>query len=103
VLANAKDVFEKMRRGAEKFDFHISEVDLYRKAVDIEAAAKKLYLQKAQEVEDPGQKEIFTKLAEEEDKHLRLVQGLCDFVSAPDTFLENAEFSHFDDYVEGEF
>lgn len=102
-LAGAKEVFEKMSRGAEKFDFHISEIDLYRKARDIEAASKKFYLEKAQEVEDPGQRKIFAKLAEEEDKHLRLVQGLCDFVSKPETFLENAEFSHFDDYVEGEF
>ncbi|MHC4519325.1 MAG: ferritin-like domain-containing protein [Planctomycetota bacterium] len=102
-LAGAKEVFEKMRRGAEKFDFHISEVDLYRKARDIEAEGKKFYLQKVQEVEDPGQKEILKKLAEEEDKHLMLVQSLCDFVSTPETFLENAEFSHFDDYVDGEF
>lgn len=102
-LAGAKEVFEKMRRGAEQFDFDISEVDLYRKACDIEAKAKKFYLQKVQEVEDPGHKEILQKLADEEDKHLMLVQGLCDFVSAPETFLENAEFSHFDDYVEGEF
>ena len=103
VLAGAKEVFEKMRRSAEKFSFDISEVDLYRKACDIEAEAKKFYQQKAQEVDDPGQKEILNKLAAEEDKHLMIMQGLCDFVSKPETYLENAEFSHFDDYVEGEF
>jgi rubrerythrin len=102
-LAGAKEVFEKMRRGAEKFSFDISEVDLYRKARDMEAEAKKFYLAKAEEVEDPNQKEILGKLAAEEDKHLMIVQGLCDFVSKPETYLEDAEFSHFDDYVEGEF
>ena len=101
VLQNAKAVFEKMDKGAETFSFDASEVDLYRKACDIEAESKRYYLEKAEEVTDAGQKELFRKLAEEENKHLMLVQGLCDFVAKPETFLEDAEFNHFDDYVEG--
>ena len=103
VLAGARAIFDKMRGSAETFDFHTSEVDLYKKARDIEAESKKYYLQKAEEAQDHRQKEAFKKLAEEENKHLVLVQGLYDFVSMPETYLENAEFSHFDDYVEGEF
>jgi rubrerythrin len=102
-LAGARAIFERMRGAAEDFDFHISEVDLYRRARDIEAESKKYYLQKAEEVQDDRQREAFKKLAAEENKHLLLVQGLCDFVSAPETYLEDAEFSHFDDYVEGAF
>ena len=103
VLANAKEVFEKMRGSAEKFDFDISEADLYRKACDIEEESKAFYLEKAEEVEDPNQKQIFRRLAEEENKHLFLVQQICDFVSRPETYLEDAEFYHFDDYVGGQF
>ena len=103
VLNNAKAVFEKMRGSAEKFDFSISEVDLYRKACDIEQESKKYYLEKAREVQDDGQRKIFQKLAEEENKHLVLVQSICDFVSRPETYLEDAEFYHFDDYAEDEF
>ncbi len=103
VLAGARAIFERMRGSAEKFDFEISEVDLYRKVRDIEAEAKKYYLQKAEEVQDPDQREAFRKLAAEENKHLVLIQTLCDFVATPETYLENAEFSHLDDYVEGEY
>ena len=103
VLKDAKDVFEKMKRGVDTFSFDTSEVDLYRKACDIEASSKKYYLEKAEEVENPGHKELFLKLAEEENKHLVLVQSLCDFVAKPETFLENAEFTHLADYVEGQF
>jgi len=103
VLANAREIFETMRSAAEKFDFDTSEVDLYRKACDIEDESKKYYLEKAQEVQDDGQKKILEKLAAEEDKHLVLVQSLCDFVSRPETYLEDAEFYHFDDYAEDEF
>jgi rubrerythrin len=103
VLKDAKAVFEKMERGVDTFSFDTSEVDLYRKACDIEASSKKYYLEKAEEVENPGHKELFLKLAEEENKHLVLVQSLCDFVAKPETFLENAEFTHLADYVEGQF
>jgi rubrerythrin len=103
VLATAREVFEKMRAAGEKFDFHISEADLYRKAAKIEEESKKFYEQKAQEATDPAQKKIFEKLAIEEDKHLYLVDRLASFVSRPETFLENAEMYHFNDYVGGEF
>lgn len=103
VLQNATEIFTKMKASAEKFSFDISEVDLYQKACDIEAASKQYYLDKAEEVDDADQKAVFLKLAEEENKHLVLVQRLRDFVAQPQTFLEDAEFYHFDDYVEGQF
>ncbi|MBN1360863.1 MAG: ferritin family protein [Sedimentisphaerales bacterium] len=103
VLANAAKIFAKMREAADKFDFDVSEADLYHKACDIEKESKKYYLQKAEEVGDAGQKDIFKKLAEEENKHLLLVERIGDFVARPETFLENAEMYHFDDYVEGQF
>jgi rubrerythrin len=103
ILGNARKVFEKMRAAAEKFDFHMGEADLYRKAVKIEEESKRFYEEKAREATDPEQKKILQKLAAEEDKHLLLVDNLRTFVSRPETYLENAEFVHFDDYVEGEF
>jgi rubrerythrin len=103
VLADAERAFEKMRVSAEKFRFDISEAELYRKACDIERESKRYYLQKTREVEDQAQKDIFLRLAEDENKHLLLVERLCDFVARPQTFLENAEMYHFDDYVEGVF
>jgi len=103
ILANAKEIFEKMKASAERFDFHVSEAELYRKARDIEEQSKKFYLEKADEVEDPAQKKIFKKLAEEEDRHVVLMEALTNFVSRPQTYLEDAEFYHFDDYVDGNF
>lgn len=103
LLSNAQEVFEKMRAAGEKFDFQISEAELYGKAVKIEEESKKFYDQKAEEATDPAQKKIFEKLAHEEDKHLFLVDRLRSFVARPETFLENAEMYHFNDYVGGEF
>jgi rubrerythrin len=103
VLKDAKAIFAKMKKDAERFSFDISEVDLYRKACDIEAESKKYYLQKAGEVADPAQEKVLRRLADEENKHLVLVQSLSDFVARPETYLEDAEFDHLDGYVDGDF
>lgn len=101
VLGNARQIFEKMRQSAESFSFDITELELYEKACDIEKESRRFYLEKSNEVTDTSQKEIFKRLADEEQKHLALVQSICDFVAKPQWFLENAEMYHFDDYVEG--
>ncbi len=103
VLKNAQEIFTKMKDSVEKFDFDVSEANLYRKASEIEKQSRDFYLQKADEAEDEGQKAVFKQLAAEEEKHLLLVQRIGDFVARPETFLENAEMYHFDDYVGGEF
>jgi rubrerythrin len=56
------------------------------------------YLEKADQVEDPRQKEIFKNLAAEEKKHYFLLDNIVDFLSRPDQWLENAEFCHLEDY-----
>jgi rubrerythrin len=90
-----------MRESAENFKFDISEPELYKKACDIERQSKKFYLQKSEEVQDQRQKEIFRKLANEEQKHYLIIDSICDFAARPQWFLENAEMYRFDDYVEG--
>jgi len=81
----------------------VSELQLYQKARDIEQQSRQFYIEKAEEIEDRCQKGIFRKLADEEQKQLILLENICDFISKPQSYLENAEFHHIDDYVEGIF
>jgi len=97
VLSDAKGVFAKMRESAQDFDFDVSQTELYRKAQKIEKQSQDFYLEKANEVEKT-QKEIFLRLAEQEKKHYFLLENIIDFVSKPETWLENAEFHHLDEY-----
>lgn len=97
LLSNAKAVFQKMVEN-QRFNFTMNQLELYSKAQDIEAKSKSFYLEKADEVEDDVQKEIFRKLANEEDKHYFLLQNIIDFVSRPKNWLENAEWYHLEEY-----
>jgi rubrerythrin len=97
VLSDAKSVFAKMRESAQSFNFNISQTDLYKKALKIEEQSRDFYLEKADEVAE-SQKEIFLKLADEEKKHYFLLENIIEFVSRPQTWLENAEFYHLEEY-----
>ena len=98
VLENAKNIFAEMKEKNEEIDFPTSSIDLYKKAQEIEEKSRNFYLDKSKEIEDPGQKELFLKLAEEEKKHYFLLENIIEFVSRPQTWLENAEFNHLEEY-----
>jgi len=98
LLTDAKGVFRDMKGSKDKFDFSDSEIETYRKAQDIEKQSRDFYLQKASELQDNNQKRIFEQLAEEEKKHFFLLDNIIEFVSRPETWLENAEFHHLEEY-----
>ena len=98
LLTNAKTIFAKMRQSREKFKFGDTQIDLYKKAQDIERDSRAFYRQKAKESENPAHKAIFNNLAEEENKHYFLLENIIEFVSRPQTWLENAEFHHLEQY-----
>ncbi len=98
ILTDAKNIFARMKDSGESFDFDAEQSDLYRKAQDIEKKTQDFYQAKADEVEQEYQREIFLRLAEEENKHYFLLENIIEFVSRPQTWLENAEFYHLDQY-----
>ncbi len=98
LLADAKAVFVKMREAVDKFNLNISELELYKKAQEIEKQARSFYLEKAEETADETQRNIFLMLANEEKKHYFLLDNIIDFASRPEMWLENAEFVHLEEY-----
>jgi rubrerythrin len=98
VLSDAKEIFADMRNSAEKFDFNINQLELYKKAKDIEKQSREFYLEKKEQLGSADQKEIFQKLANHEQKHFILLENILDFLSAPQAWLENAEWYHLDEY-----
>ncbi|MBU1076051.1 MAG: ferritin family protein [Spirochaetes bacterium] len=98
VLANAKLVFAKMKQSMQDFDPQIGQVELYERALEFEKTSEDFYMDKAEEVTDEKQKELFIRIAEEEIKHYFLIENIIDFVRKPDTWIEDAEFNHLDEY-----
>jgi rubrerythrin len=98
ILARAKNIFAKIKKSDEGLDFASGQIGLYRKAQDIEKKSEQFYREKVSKVTEEYQKEIFLQLAEEENKHYFLLENIIQFVSRPQTWVENAEFYHLDEY-----
>jgi rubrerythrin len=98
VLTNAKNVFAEMREKQQDFDFDLSEVELYKTAVEVEMKSAAFYKEKAEEMDNPEAKETFLKIAGDELKHQFLLENMIDFLSRPTRWVEDAEFNHLEDY-----
>ncbi len=96
ILNDVKNVFIQMRE-KKQFEADASQIELYKKAQDIEKQSRDFYLDKAEEVV-PEQKKIFLKIAEEEKRHYLILENIIRFVSQPDIWLENPEWYHLEDY-----
>ncbi|MHC4270265.1 MAG: ferritin-like domain-containing protein [Planctomycetota bacterium] len=93
VLTKVKNIFMKMKEEKE-IDVDASQVEFYKKALEVETNSEKFYLERADEEKDPHRKEIFLKLADEEKSHCVLLENIVNFVSQPDNWLENSEWYH---------
>jgi hypothetical protein len=96
VLTKIKNVFSKMKEEKE-IDVDVSQVEFYKKALEIEADSEKFYLERADEEKDPHRKEIFLTLANEEKGHCILLENLVNLVSQPDSWIENSEWYDIDE------
>ncbi len=96
VLTNVKNIFKKMKEEKD-IDFDVSQLEFYKKALEVETDSKKFYLERADEEKDPHRKEIFLALAQEEKNHCILLENMVNLVSQPDTWLENPEWYHIDE------
>ncbi|MEW6519148.1 MAG: ferritin family protein [Thermodesulfobacteriota bacterium] len=101
VLENVRNIFVEMKKNKEELHIDTTEeVQKYRKARDIEDQSQKFYQEKAGETKDEGERRIFLRLAAEEERHLRIMENIVEFVSRPEPgrWLENAEWHHLDEY-----
>jgi len=97
ILSGVKNVFEKMKEENDT-NVNMAETEWYKKAQEIEKASRDFYLKEAGEVERADQKETFLRIAEEEKRHYLILEKIIDFVSRPQTWLEDAEWYHLEEY-----
>ena len=98
ILDDAKSIFIQMKEKGEDFDSDLEQIELYKKAQEIEKQSQQFYQGKANEVDKDIQKQLFKQLAKEEEKHYFLLDNMIEFVSRPKQWLENAEWYHLDEY-----
>ena len=97
LLSEVKSIFADMNTADVELS-ELSTLKMYETALDFEKKSMDFYLDLAQKENDDTRKEIFNVLAGEEKKHIFLLENLIEFVNRPQTWLENAEWNHLDEY-----
>jgi rubrerythrin len=98
ILSKSKNIFQQLRDEKNWEDLPASQIDLYKKAREIETKSFNFYMEKARANSDPATRKMFFLIAEEEKRHEFLLDHIIQFVSRPQNWLENAEFNHLDQY-----
>jgi rubrerythrin len=96
ILADAKRVFGQMT--AQAFDLEGTQVDLYRQAQELERRSHEFYGEQADQTAAAAAGDLLRKIADEEKRHISLLGHVIEFVNRPDTWLEDAEFTHLEEY-----
>ncbi len=98
IMSEVKTIFQQMQTEKNYENIKGDQVDAYKKACEIERKAYEFYLQKAEELTDPAEKELCLQIAEEEKEHCVILENIVEFVSQPSVWMENAEWRHMDEY-----
>ena len=98
ILSTVKNVFESLKAEGKELSFRADVKDLWEQAREIEKKSEEFYRQKAGEVDSETRKLIFNRIADEEHKHWVTLENVIQFLDRPKQWLENAEWSHLEDY-----
>jgi rubrerythrin len=97
-LDEAACVFQPLLAKRELMMELKNERDAYLNVVKEEEKEIGFYVESAEQTKDEAIREILLKIAEEERKHLNIVENIYSFVESPKNFLAWGEFSNLKEY-----
>jgi rubrerythrin len=94
----ARQVFAEMQKDKTPFSCDIDQVKLYEDARDLVLKKLQFYSDTVEKMETEENKALVKKMAEEEKKQAFVLENIIEMVRRPETWLEDAEFHHLDEY-----
>jgi len=93
-----KEAFRKIAPGFKTPETLASAESAYTAAVNMEKNSVAYYTSILNTIDEDEQKQALQWIIEEEKKHQGIMETMVDFVNEPKTWLENAEFTHLDEF-----
>jgi rubrerythrin len=97
-LANIKSFFFEIKEAGADFGLEITQKAVYQQALENEEQSLNFYLDQAKAASSNVVRDLFLKLCDEERQHYLVLEEVIDFISRPETWIENAEFYHLEEY-----
>ncbi len=94
----AGDAFKKLASGPDVPDVIEDAESVYRAALQLEKKSIEYYAQAVDKVDSDDQRAALEFILEQERTHVRVVEAVIEFIGRPREWLENAEWTHFEEY-----
>jgi rubrerythrin len=98
ILPDAANLFRRMIAADSLQSLDESHLVLYKKAMGLEERSRDFYQEQAAASSDSTNGNLFRLIAAEEEKHYWLLQNIYELVLRPQTWVENGEFNHLEEY-----
>ncbi len=96
ILEGTKTVFEEYAAKEDLTSFSGDEIAAWEKALQMEVDTEKFYREKVAEEKEEQVCKSFDLLADEEKKHVHLIEHVLEFLHQPKQWLDDAEWSNLD-------
>ena len=98
LIPEVKELFTELSSDLPESVKETTQVDIYKQGREMEERAYKFYKEKAEETDSVELERILKDLAGEEEKHWAIMNNLVELVNRPNTWLDDAEWYHREDY-----
>lgn len=93
-LKEVKNIFAEMSENKTDV-FGDEELSAWKEALQIEEKAESFYREKAAEENDANKKRLLTLIAEEEQNHVHMIEGVLTYMKFPEAFADSQQFKDF--------
>ncbi len=94
-LLNSKNLFQQLTDQGKQNSFGSEVRAIWTEALKIEERAEKAYRDEAAKEADMSKRALLTKIADEEQTHVYLVDNILSFMSDPSGFMDSANYRNF--------
>lgn len=98
IILKVNEVFSDIKEDLPEQVMPTQQVDIYKKALEMERKSKDFYSEKAKEAKNAKAEKMLKRLAKEEKKHEDIIRSIIELVNRPNTWLEDSEWYHLEDY-----
>ena len=97
IVKTVKNIFEEMKSQNGDFAFPPDARQIWEVAREIEKKSEDFYREKAAEMSDQSQKQIWNRIADEEHRHWNTIEQVIQFLDRPKQWLADAEWNSLEE------
>ena len=98
LFKSVQSVLQQIHADKNTFSCDMDQIKLYRETRDLVLRKIEIYQEAQKEIEAETQKALLESLVKQETKQAFVLNNIIEMVERPNQWLEDAEFSHLDEY-----